>query len=64
MVKFETDSIEIHFYQKYHKMSPFLCDQKIEIQMNKEKKPTIPHSHIYVCIDLFVRLLLQDHEVI
>ena len=43
-------------------MSPFLCDQKIEIQMNKEKKPTIPHSHIYVCIDLFVRLLLQDHE--
>ena len=23
MVKFETDSIEIHFYQKYHKMSPF-----------------------------------------
>merc|ERR1719210_1836346 len=40
MVKFETDSIEIHFYQKYHKMSPFLCDQKIEIQMNKEKNTT------------------------
>ena len=50
MVKFETDSIEIHFYQKYHKMSPFLCDQKIEVQMNKEKKTydtTFSHIRLY-----------------